>query len=266
MAKKQLLIIIAVIVGLSILAGGGWLVAKQLTQQPETASKSTRKQFTAPTNVIAVTERPYVYLQPHADGRNISLHINQLNKAADNVEYELEYQSGSLLQGAFGQIALSSLPANAKVLLGSCSAGGACTYHEDVQGGSLLLKFDGSDPYALKQDWRYLSLNKESNIIASRDAKLQLESSEFAKAGYAIIYNTPGLPSGTTGTIASEAYAVQTTVQPSKDLSLTLRANEEGELQLWGYQAGKWEKLTAETSGKTISATVPLMEIYVATK
>lgn len=227
---------------------------------------NTKKKISQPVNIIEIADRPYVSLQPLSDGHNVTIYVNEVKKPATSVEYELEYQSGSLLQGAFGKVVTTSLPASAKILLGSCSAGGACTFHEDVQGGTVLLKFDGDAPYALKQEWRYIKMSKGEDSIASRDAKLQISGAGLTKVGYFIVYATPGFPNGLKGTPASEIYTIGSSDKVSGNVKVNLRANEEGTLKLMGYLAGKWQELKATQDGKTLSYDGPIMDVFVAVK
>lgn len=234
---------------------------KQTAEETDTTQK---RKITLPVNQIPVEERPYVYLTPESNGRNISLTVAEVKKSADEVEYELEYQAGSLLQGAFGLVALDSLPANESILLGSCSAGGACTYHEDVKGGSLVLKFAGSEEYAVKQDWKYLDLSEEDEIVTSKDAKFQISTANM-NSRYAIIYNAPGYPDGVEGTVVSEVYSLQTANSETSTAELSIRANEAGTLTIMGYDGSAWTSFETTSDDKLATAEVDLMEAYVVT-
>lgn len=266
---KQQLIIVGTITVVTLAAIGGGVLYTQrnkntTTEAPQTAQK---RKVSAPLNQIPVSERPYVQILPEADGRNIVLQVENVAKPAQSVDYELEYQAGSLLQGAFGMIDLAKVPTTTKILLGSCSAGGACTYHTDVKGGSLVLKFAGAESYALKQDWRYFDNwgNKET-AFGSKDAKFQLVSKDLAKQRYVIIYNTPGLPVGLTGTAVSDPYSLTSSSPLAGKAEVTMRANEEGTLTIYGYDGKAWKAFDTKTDGKTATATVDLVEAYVVVK
>jgi hypothetical protein len=156
--QKKLPLLIGGALVLLLLVGGGIFA---YTRRASTASDKSKqdqpkkKKVSEPINVISQSDRPYIQLIPMSSGRNITISMIELKKPATSVEYELEYQAGELLQGAFGSIELGSLPANKDILFGSCSAGGACTYHTDVRGGTLLTKYSGPENYALKQEWKY---------------------------------------------------------------------------------------------------------------
>jgi hypothetical protein len=268
--QKNPKVIGAIIVALIITIIGGVFVFKNKSNSgntEEVTEKPRKRKITEPVNIIAVSERPYVKITPMADGRNLSLDVVSVAKAAESVEYELEYQAGTLLQGAFDQIELGSLPTSAKILLGSCSAGGACTYHTDIKGGSLVLKFVGAENYALKQEWRYFDNwgNKETQF-ASKDSKFQLESTDLAKQRFVIVYNSPGFPEGLSGTPVSDPFSLTTSSKPSGGASLTMRATEEGELVIAGYDGSAWTEFETTSDGKTATAEVELMELYIVVK
>lgn len=263
--KKKQIIVLAIIVGVIGLAIGGWLIwgksKKTVDAQPTPTEK---KRITEPVNVIEVAKRPYFRIEPLADGRNIRLKVLHLNQPAASVDYELEYQSGSLLQGAYGLLDLATLPVSKEILLGSCSAGGACTYHTDVKGGTILTRFSGEDQnYALKSDWRFWENTSAEKMVSSRDAKFTLESPSIAKQRYLIITNSPGYPSGVEGKVISEIYAFAAPTTLTGEATLTIRANEENsQAEILGYDGQKWQNFSSTVNGKEVTATVSLMDLY----
>lgn len=262
--NKKLISIIGVVAILILVIGGLYALGKMSSKSKETPVEETKKKRSrAQENIISVEERPYVVIKPQLNGRNVVLEVVSLKKEATSAEYELEYQAGSLLQGAFGSFELASLPATEDVLLGSCSAGGACTYHEDVRGGSLLLDFQGGDNYVLKQDWKYIINSDRETAHSSRDAKFQIDGTNLGKQSYIIIYNTPGAPEGLEGSIASDPYSLQTSSALSGTAELTMRANQEGNLAIMGYDGEAWHEFETSVDGKSATAEVDLMEAYV---
>lgn len=263
--KKQYLVI--AIVALIVLVGGAAFAAKQfLTKPAEQTDTNKKKKVAEPVNVIPVEERPFIQIDPQTDGRNVVIRINDLKKPATSVDYELEYQSGSLLQGAFGTIELASVPAENKVLLGSCSAGGACTYHEDVQGGSLVTRYTGEQNYALKSDWKYIENTDKASEVSSKDAKFQMTAAGLAKVPYVIIFNTAGYPEGLEGTVNSELYAFSTSSPVTGTISLTIRGIEDGSTAIMGWDGKAWKKFEGTVDGKAITADVEQMELYIAVR
>ena len=260
--KKALPIILAI-----LLVGGGIFAFTKSRSKSRTAAEDTKKRrIEEPTNVIAVAERPYIQIIPHSDGYNLSLRINEIKKDATSVEYELEYQAGSLLQGAFGQLSFDSLPATKKILLGSCSAGGACTYHKDIRGGTLLTRFNGPESYALKSRWKYIDNINGETAFSSQDAKFQLESTDLKKQRFLVIFNTAGYPDGLKGTVVSEIYSLTSSSSLAGKAELTIRAEEEGGLTIMGYDGAKWHEFKTTIGGKMATAAVELMELYLIIK
>lgn len=260
--KKPAIIASVVIIAVIALVGGIWLFTRD--KKTETAAPAQKKRVSEPLNVISVDARPYIKIVPASDGRNIDIVVETLNKPATEAEYELEYQSGSLLQGAFGNIVLSDLPAKKTVLLGSCSAGGACTYHENVVGGSLVTRFSGPENYALKSDWHYIDNKSGEDQVSSRDAKFQLTADSLKKIRYAVVFNAPGMPETAPGTLMSDPYSLTASSPLSGKGSLTIRANQEGALKIAGWDGKTWKTFEGTVDGKAVTAEVELMELYVA--
>jgi len=267
MNKKYVLIGAAVVLGILILGAAGFFIlqaTKKSSQQP-VVEQPARRKISEPVNEISVAERPYLKLIPKADGRNIEIQAVEIKKPATTMEFELEYQAGTLLQGAFGQLEIGSLPASTQIMFGSCSAGGACTYHTDIKSGTLLARFEGEDKYAVKQDWRYFDNAKRETSIASKDAKFQLESKSLAAVRFGIVYNTPGFPgeaSDLGGNVVSEIYSLTASSALTGTGTLSIRASEEGALTIIGYNGSSWKKFDTTVDGKTATAAVELMEAY----
>ncbi len=231
---------------------------KEVTTTP----KLKKTKITEPVNIIDVKERPYLYITPSSDNHYISIKVADVKKEASNLDYELEYQSGSLLQGVFGSMDLNKLPATTKQLLGSCSAGGACTYHTDVTGGYITTRFQGNQAYALKSEWKYIENKEKETQLSSRDAKFQLSSDELSKVRLAIITNSPGYPEKLSGKLVSEVYALQTSTKLTGKGTLSIRTKETGDLAILGWNGQKWQEYKGKVEDKTVTAEVDLLELY----
>lgn len=254
--KKVLALLVLVIGVIAFLAIKG---RKTTNQAPETPQK---KRISEPVNIIPLEDRPYIKIKPHSDGRNVSIVVQSIKKDASQVEYELEYQAGTLLQGAFGSLDIGSLPASTKILLGSCSAGGACTYHQDVQGGSLLTRFSGGETYALKSDWRYFDNQAGETEFSSKNGKFQISAEDLENNRYLVIFNTAGYPAEPEGRVVSDPYSLTSASKLSGAAKLTIRATEEGELAIMGYDGTEWQEFESTTQEKMVTAQVELMELY----
>jgi hypothetical protein len=264
--KKNLPIIIVAIV---LLLGGGLFAMNKFggSKTTEQTEGKKKKKVLEPKNIIDIAMRPYVILSPVSGGHHIELKIVEVPKEATEVEYELEYQSGTLLQGFQEVLQLGSLPAKTQKLFGSQSAGGAITYHEDIKGGSLQLRFLGVENYVLKQDWRYFENKTKETSFSSKDAKFQIESDDLALNRLLLIYNTPGVPEGLEKELASDAYSLTSVTKISGEGTVSIRANQEGELMMMGYDGSEWVELDSEVEGKVVTAQdVSLMELFVVVK
>lgn len=251
-------ILLAVIITI-VVKGKNQSNPELITEEPE------RRRITEPVNVIPVEERPYVSIRPLADGRNLTISINHLNKPAQKVDYELEYQSGTMLQMVMGMIDLDNLPATKQELLGTCSAGGACTYHENVSGGNLLLRFTDAnqDSYVVKSDWRYFDNKDNSEEVASRDAKFQLTADAIANQRYLIVFNSPGYPEDLEGEVIADNFSLSTSTVLSGSGQLTIRTNEESPTaKIVGYDGDEWHEFETTVDGKQAEAEVELMQFY----
>lgn len=263
--NKKVPIIIAVVL-LLVIGGIGWGVKSFLSGGSQTDTTSKKKKIAPPVNQIDISQRAYVKILPNSNGHNLTLEVEEVKKDADSVDYELEYQAGTLLQGAFGQVELSALPARTDILLGSCSAGGACTYHEEVQGGSLLLNFDGSEDYGLKSEWKYVDNSDKETEFSSRDGKFMISSDDLANVKYIVIYNSPGYPEELDGELTSEIYTISGSNNLSGEAEITIRMAEETEGTIMGWDGEKWNEFDTTVDGKQATANVDLMEAYVVVK
>lgn len=262
--NKFLLIGLAIL----ILVVGGVVLVKMRGGKPaqeQTAQK--KKTVLEPKNILEFSLRPYLKLTPTADGHNLEIAVIEVKKSATELEYELEYQSGTSRQGFQEVLKLDTLPVSTTKLFGSKSGGGAITYHEDIKGGSLQARFIGPENYVLKQDWRYFDNKAKGTDFSSKDAKFQITSADLKTNRLLIIYNTPGVPTGLAGTVVSEPYSLTSASALQGTATVSIRANEEGELSLWGYNGSQWVNLDGQVEGKLVTAKdVALMELYIVTK
>jgi hypothetical protein len=268
MKKQQLMIIGGILIVLLAIGGGILAYTKVFNKKSDTSQTAApkKKKISEPVNVIPVSERPFIQILPQ-DIHNVVMKINELKKPATSMEYELEYQTESNLEGAVGALELGSLPAQKVILLGSCSAGGACRYHANVKGGTLLAKFAGSENYVVKSEWKYIENPKKETSFSSKDAKFQITSKDLAAQKILIIYNSPGFPKTPSGTIVSDIYTVTTMSDQKGKASISVRANEDlTSAAVMGWDGQTWKEFTGSVSGKTVTAEVDLLQAYVVVK
>lgn len=265
---KKYTIPAVVVLVLLLIPVGIWAVRKQASNNQQPQQQEQKKKVSKPVNTIPTDERPYVVLTPTLN-REIDVTVKRVVKEADGVEFLAEYQYGTSLGGNENFISLSSLPATKQFALYSRSAGGKTSYEEDVKGGSLTLKFQGTEEYWLKQEWNYYdrinpkSSTKES-VLTSRDAKFSISGDSLKPVKYIIIYHTPGYPEKLSGTALSEMYVVQFAGTPAgKTADVRIRMNEEAKGAIFGWDGKEWKEFETTINGKEATATVELMESYI---
>lgn len=263
--QKKLLIALPLAVLLII--GAIFFINKNKKPSTTAAPIVSKKKVQSPVNIISVTDRPYLRLEPSADGHYITITVAEVKKTANQLDYEMEYQTGSMLQGFGGLIKLDKLPVSDKKLFGSQSAGGAITYHEDIKGGNLLAQFTGNENYAVKSAWRYFTNTDKANEFSSQDTKFTIKNQELNKYSYIVIYNSPGYPSGLKAEVVSDPYIV-TTEKSLKTISsnfeVSIRASEDA--QMMGYDGSKWQKMDSKYSDGTVKASGSIMDLYLLIK
>lgn len=259
--NKKLIPLIGI--ALVILVGGIFAFSKMRGKKEVVVEEPKKKKLSLPE--VELEKAPYVLISP-IDSKNLAIDVKTVKKTASEMDYELEYQAGSLLQGAFGLLSLDSLPVTEKVLLGSCSAGGACTYHTDIKGGSFLGRFTGKEDYQKKADWKYIENSSGETEFSSKDAKFQIASSDLKNNKLIIIFNGLGYPEGLEGTADSEPYSLTSNSKLSGKAELTIRAGSEGASTIMGYDGSAWHKFETQKDSKMLTATVDLMELYLAIK
>lgn len=259
--KKISMIALVLVTGL-VFAG----CRKSAPQGTPTPTQKPRK-VDANVNQEPVANRPFVRLEPRDDGKALELSIVEVKKQAADMDYEVEYSSGALLQGAFGSIdSLSSLPITKEILLGSCSTGGKCTYNKDVTGGNLTLRF-GTPDYTLKTEWSFTEGALKQKTLSSRDGKFTLDVSKGKNtSNFVIIHLAPGYP----GTVDGKVIAGPYIVAPASKMSGTVTASirlpldaTDGKLMAWDGKA--WKEWKSKVTDKVVIGEGPMSEVFVVT-
>lgn len=269
MTKSKLPLLLLLIGIITILVIGGWFLLSKKGSSQEVIEES--KQIIEPVNQIPIKKRPFTFITPRSDGREVTITINQLDNYSE-VEYELEYQAGTLLQGAFGKIDFTKeeSPVERNVLLGSCSAGGACSYHEDVNGGTLSLRYLNGEVTKLKGEWNFQQMREQKGRLSSRDAKFTFNVGERGLAAntFVIVSQTMGLPGEVEGEIVGGPYVVSLpkgVTLRGKQIDLSMRTtSDDTDIRLLGWSQDGWIEYEGEINDKTLTATVDQATTFVA--
>jgi len=251
-----------------VLAGIIFFVSAKKKQAPEEQIPQRRVEQI---NKLAIKDRPFVTLTPRADGREVTLMIDNV-ASATSAEYELEYQAESLIQGVFGTIDFTEdrPPVTKKLLFGSCSKG-KCRFDEGVTGGSLTIRFEGdAEPYILKSDFNLQLMGDKEGVFASKDikAKLDVGRSGLPLTTYVIVTGTMGLPGEVEGEVVAGPYAfLAASSHKLSNAELTIQSKEDltdAKLLYWTGLA--WSELDVEVSEGKITAPVTNLGTYVVVK
>lgn len=270
---KRSLLLISYFLFLSFFLSG---CLKKKVEKPAERPKVQETVNTAPLGERAYATLGFAAESRHPVGRELTLTVAEA-KGAAKIEYELEYQAGTLVQAGLGSIspAGEEAPYKRDILLGSCSAGGACSYNRDVLGGTLVLRFKDSPVGNLKGEWAFFEPGNDGKF-SSRDGKFQLEAAKLKNA-FVIISQTLGLPkplepasAGGYGVAKGEVvvgpYHVETTASSVGEMAATIHLSKDGTAVLWHWDGKTYREIPAEVSGKTLTAKLKETGTYLVTE
>ena len=262
---KTKLSLLVIIFSLFFLSGCG-CNKKDTETQPSPAARKMEE-----INKLPISDRPYITLTPRDDGREITLTIDKVNNA-DQAEYELEYNAGSMIQGAFGSIDFSeeTLPVVKKLLFGSCSKG-KCRYDEDVSGGSLSIRFEGeAGAYVLKTDFNLQQMADRKGVFTTKDIKASLDvgTSGLSAGTYLVIASTLGLPAPVEGEVIVGPYAFLAASSPKLTAAEIIIKSKKDltNARLLQWSGDDWIELNSEIGEEQISAPVTSLGTFVLVK
>jgi hypothetical protein len=262
--------IIPLLIIFALLAGGGFFAYKKLgarkeKEKPKTVTSKKRN----PVNILELEKRPYITLTPRSDGHELSVTIDNLKHDEERVEYELEYQAGTMLQGAGGRIDFTEEPApvTKNLLFGSCSKG-KCKYDEDVNSGSLTLYFEGKEDYSLKGEFTLGKMAEKEGVFNSQDVKVSLDVGEkgLDDDTFMVVASTMGLPGKVKGKILAGPIGFFTAGSPDvEEATLTFkRIKEDLEgAQILGWDGLDWQEYEITIEDESASTTVNQLGTYI---
>lgn len=244
-----------------------FLLAGCITKPATPPAQKTRPTINEPVNTVPLAERAYATLAIKRDGnrplgKELVLMIAN-DKDASSIDYDVEVQTGTTIQGGGGEIDLKKekAPFTKDIFLGTCSAGGACSYYKDVKGGTFVVRFKGSPVGTLKGEWSYAESGNDGKF-SSRDGKFQLQAQKL-KASFVLISQALGLPKSIDGEVIAGPYHLDATVALTGDMELSMRLTEETETAtLWRWDGKTYEKMPSRVEGKTLTATVSEVGTY----
>lgn len=235
---------------------------------PTKQSDSTKK-IQLPVNQIPINKRPYVELVPQNSRNKLNLVIHERPEEADSVEVTLEYdRNEGVLDAVLKDISLVKPTQTEELFLGSKSAGGHITYHDDVIGGNLKLDFTGKNEYLLEVPWRYDDKQTQYEQFATTDGKFQINFEQPWKTSKIIAMQSPGHPEGLKGEVIAGPFLVRGVGQlPEINTKLTIHLNSDvSSPNLLGYDGQEWQPISSNLQGKSLTASSPLYELFVVTQ
>lgn len=265
MKKIILWLIIFLVIGAASFAGYQLFFKKKAVTKEQKTIGPKRELL----NQLALEKRPYITLFPREDGRELTLTITNLKNGEEKVTYELEYQAGNLLQSATGKIDIKqeSAPLTRKILLGSCSAGGKCSYDENVSSGSLFLFFKGKENYNLKGDFTFHKISEAEGVFTSRDAQITLETgkNDLQNVKFLLVVSTMGLPGEVEGKVISGPVGFFTAnTSTLKDATLTFQSKDDlTQAKILGWDGEEWQAVTGSVKEDTYSSEVSSLGTFV---
>lgn len=153
--KKLAPVIIFALVLLSIITV---LVLKKKSNDPVSIDDQEAAGARLVINQLDQDKRPFTILSQHSTGKLLAFYLENTSYI-EGATIDLEYLSGDLLKGARSTLESPISDPFAKAfLLGSCSAGGKCSFDKDLISGSLKLKLrvqEESDIHVLKGDYSF---------------------------------------------------------------------------------------------------------------
>lgn len=260
--------IILILIILAVL-GGGFFAYKAISSKKQASKKVVQKKKPE-VNLIEMEKRPYITLVPREDGHEVSMTIADLKLKETDLEYEMEYQAGNMLQGAGGRIDFTEEkpPVSKNLLFGSCSKG-KCKYDEDVSSGSLTLYFSGKEDYGLKGDFTIAKMEEAEGVFNSRDVKVSLNVGEkgLDDEVFVVVLYTMGLPAEVDGEVIAGPYGFFTSQEQSlKEAELTFKSSEQGDLKILGWDGSQWQEYETKVADGQAVAEVDQLTTFILVK
>jgi len=193
-------------------------------------------------NQLNQDQRPFSILSQHSSGKLLTFFLENTSSIKE-ATVDLEYLSGDLLKGARSTLeAPISDPYAKAFLLGSCSAGGKCSFDRDLISGSLKLKLKiqgESDIHVLKGDYFFVD-----GPVTTTDGRITYTPS--GNPSGQMLLNTLGLPKKIEGSLLLYPIAITSTGKQAIKGELEIRKKSVGKVML--YDGSDYQELDARLS------------------
>lgn len=192
-------------------------------------------------NVQAIKDRPYVAIFPHSTGKLITMLFDKKGDIK-NISTEIEYLSGNALKGARSSInSTASFPYSQAFLLGSCSAGGKCSFDTEITTGTVKTKFElGSEIHVLKSNYVFVG----KDIQSTSDLKLSFKPDTKSKNNLVLAGNH-GYLGEVNGEVVAEPASILSSGPDLIKGTLSIAAN--GATKAWVYDGNSYKEIPFKT-------------------
>lgn len=217
--KKFIPIIIAAVLIIAIIIIAIVALNKKKQQSQQQQAPESRLLI----NELELEKRPFIAMIPHSSGRLLSLYIDHIPADAKTSSLDIEYLAGNLLKG--GRVSLDlpvQTPYIQAFLLGSCSAGGKCSFDTDLTAGTLKhrLEFEG-ETHILKSN--YVFINGQE--VSTSDAKASFAPANTKQTNL-IMIDSQGIPQALPQEAASAPFIITSVTDDAIVGTLTFRAKD----------------------------------------
>ncbi len=238
--KKPALIALISVLSVSVLAAASYF----FFLKPKTKSVSETPSKRQIINALPFKDRPFIALFPHSTNKLITLMVDK--RPASDLTVDIEYLSGNALKGGRTSIsAAAPSPYTQAFLLGSCSAGGKCSFDTDITTGTIKTKLEVNDELHLLKS-NYIFVDGDT---ATSDQKLKFSPTSKSTAGL-IIGQTHGFLGSIEQEVAQEPVAITSTKKDKITGTLTIYAPDATSALL--YDGTVYKPLPAKKEGSNL--------------
>lgn len=201
-------------------------------------------------NELEHSRRPFFLLIQHSTGKLLTLYLGKVDQV-ESATIDLEYLSGDLLKGARSTLSsFDSEPFSQAFLLGSCSAGGKCSFDQDLISGSSKVKLSlkkEKTQHILKGGFMFVN----SDETTTADGRFTYTSTSIT--GHQLLINTLGSPNG----LNSDPYLYPLAItSTSSEISghMAVRAKEITSVMV--YDGKEYQSIDFESQNDQITFTL----------
>ncbi len=214
---------------------------------PQEEAKTTQRII----NQLEINQRPFVALFPHPTGKLLTLMIDKPGDIPE-AKLEIEYLSGNSLKGGRATVEFpTDLPYTRSFLLGTCSAGGSCSFDEDLSTGTVKTNFTlGDNLHVLKDTFVFID-----GETSTSDLRLKFDP-QSPLTGIQILAFTHGYLGQTDLEVTQPGVLI--TSSNSRDIAGQLSIKAPQAQKLYYYNGQEYQEIEAQKEGQYLVADIDL--------